>query len=129
MYEDLNIADLTSEGRRIFREGANAKEEIGDCWLDLAGVLTVLHNRKPDVEIFKKWCAEIGIFWRCAYDLINLRKKFIQQEIEPPKKISWKALSFVAPVLTWKNKDRLFQLCREKKLRELQLIVKEYPRD
>ena len=129
MYEDLTIADLTSEGRRILWEESRPNDEIGDCWFDLAKVLIILHHRKPDVEIFKGWCAEIGIFWRCAYDVMNLRKRFLQQEIEPPKGISWKALSFTAPVLTWKNKDHLFQLCREKKLRELKVLVKEYPRE
>ena len=129
MYEELTIAELTSEARRIFQEGKNPKGEIGESWHDLAGILTVLHNRKPDVEVFKKWCAEIGIFWRVAYDLLRLRKCFIQHDIQPPPGISWKILSVAQPALTWRSQAEIFTQCRKMTIKEMAAFVKIYPKD
>ena len=128
MYEELTIAELTTEARRIY-ERDNKNGSIGDNWFIISEYLEAIHKKVADSEIFKNVCKEVGIFWRTSYYLLDLRKHFIQHDIEPPQGISWKMLVTALPILTWRNQREIFSHCREKTLAEMKIFAKTYPRD
>ncbi len=102
---------------------------LGEHWYKLGALLERINQKSATVEIFKRRCQDIGLSWRTAYYLIALHRHFVHHDLQPPEGISWSKLAIVSPILTWKNQEAAFSLCRTKTDPQLKALVKSWPRE
>lgn len=123
MFEEYSKEELILQAKLVNNDTGEEK------WYPLGALIEKINHKSRDTDAFKATCTEIGIQWRQGFYLIALYRHFRHHDLQPPKGISWRTLIEVTLVLNWKNQDKIFALCREKKRSELREIINSWPRE
>lgn len=81
-------------------------------WPELARVIYLLKKNLPHAE-WKKFYKDIGLGDRHSYYLIELQEKAILFNITLPADVSWRLLAEASTIITWRNAEEIFSLCRK----------------